>query len=185
MEETVIMATCVYSVFNVYPLRKYEIWQRLTQSKCPAQWWAVFKLLRPSLNWVIIGACNGLSPFRCQTITWTNDDILSIGPLGTKFSDICIEIKTFSLTKLHSKMSSNKVATILSRPQCVNQKYQILYISIIPCRPCGPNNIIQNGDEITRYLNDSSTNVKELSWSLMINKFSLPRLRWQHSYVDD
>ena len=31
---------------------------------------------------------NGLSPVRCQAITWTNTDLLSIGPLGTNFSDI-------------------------------------------------------------------------------------------------
>ena len=31
-----------------------------------------------------------------------------------------IEIGTFSLTKLHLKMSSAEIAVILSRPQCVN-----------------------------------------------------------------
>ena len=71
------------------------------------------------LNWDIIGSGNGLSPVRRQANTSTNDDLLSIGPSGTMFSEIFIKIKTFSLTKLHWKMSSAKVAAILSQPQCV------------------------------------------------------------------
>ena len=33
------------------------------------------------LNFAIICSDNGLSPVRHQTITWTNDGILLIGPL--------------------------------------------------------------------------------------------------------
>ena len=40
----------------------------------------------------IIGSDNGLSPGRRQTIIYTNDGILLIGPLGTIFSEIFIEI---------------------------------------------------------------------------------------------
>ena len=40
----------------------------------------------------IIGSDNGLSPGRRQAIIWTNAGILLIGPLGTTFSDILIEI---------------------------------------------------------------------------------------------
>ena len=40
----------------------------------------------------IIGSDNGLSPSRRQAITLTNDGILLIGPLGTNFSEILIEI---------------------------------------------------------------------------------------------
>ena len=40
----------------------------------------------------IIGSDNGLSPGRRQAIIWTNDGILLIGPLGTKFSETLIEI---------------------------------------------------------------------------------------------
>ena len=56
----------------------------------------------------IIGSDNGLSPGRRQAIIWTNDGILLIGPLGTKFSGILIEIDTFSLKKMHLKMASAK-----------------------------------------------------------------------------
>ena len=56
----------------------------------------------------IIGADNGLSPGRRQAIIWTNAGILLIVPLGTKFSEILIEIHTFSIKKMHLKMSSAK-----------------------------------------------------------------------------
>ena len=56
----------------------------------------------------IIGSDNGLSPRRRQAIIWTNAGILLFRPLGTKFSDILIEIPTFSFKKMHLKMSSAK-----------------------------------------------------------------------------
>ena len=40
----------------------------------------------------IIGSNNGFSPKRRQAIIWTNAGILLIGPLGTNFSEILIEI---------------------------------------------------------------------------------------------
>ena len=43
----------------------------------------------------IIGLDNGLSPDRRQAIIWTNTGLLLIGPLGTNFSEILIEILTF------------------------------------------------------------------------------------------
>ena len=57
---------------------------------------------------VIIGSDNGLSPGRRQAIIWTNARILLIGPWGTNFSEILIEILTFSFNKMHLKMSSAK-----------------------------------------------------------------------------
>ena len=68
---------------------------------------------------LIIGSDNGLSPGRRQDIILTNAGILLIGPLGTNFTEILIEIDTFSFKKMHLKMSSGKIAAILSRPQCV------------------------------------------------------------------
>ena len=50
-------------------------------------------LLQASLNWVIIGPGNGFVPNRHKAITWTNDDFLSIGPLGTYFSKIWVEVE--------------------------------------------------------------------------------------------
>ena len=57
-------------------------------------------------NVPIIGSDNGLSSGRRQAIIWTNAGILLIGPLGTNFSEILIEIQTFSYMKMHLKMSS-------------------------------------------------------------------------------
>ena len=59
-------------------------------------------------NLTIIGSNNGLSPGRCQAITWTNAGILLIGPLWTHFSEIVIEIYKFSFTKKHFKLLSPK-----------------------------------------------------------------------------
>ena len=56
----------------------------------------------------IIGSDNGLSPDRRQAIIWTNVGILLIGPLGTNFSEMLIEIHTFSFKKIDLKMSSGK-----------------------------------------------------------------------------
>ena len=68
-----------------------------------------------SENYTIIGSDKSLSPARRQAIIWTNDGILLIRPLSTHFSEFFIEIKTFSLTNLHLKVSSAKVTVILPR----------------------------------------------------------------------
>ena len=52
----------------------------------------------------IIGSDNGLSPGQRQAIIRTNAVILLIGPLGTNFSEIVIEIHTFSFKQIHLKM---------------------------------------------------------------------------------
>ena len=56
----------------------------------------------------IIGSDNGLSPGRRQAIIWTNDGIFLIGPLGENFSEILIEIQTFSFKKMQCKVSCAK-----------------------------------------------------------------------------
>ena len=68
----------------------------------------------------IIGSDNGLSPGRRQGVIWTNAGILLFGPLGTNFSEILIKIYAFSFRKIHLKMSG-KMASMLSRPQCVDK----------------------------------------------------------------
>ena len=72
------------------------------------------------VNWVSIGSDNGLSPGRRQAIIWTNAGILLIQTLRTNFSEILSEIHTFLFKKMHLKMSSAKVAAILSRGRWVN-----------------------------------------------------------------
>ena len=55
-----------------------------------------------------------------SAITWTNAGLLSIGLLGTNVSKILIEILSFSFKKMHLKMSSAKMAAILSMGRWVN-----------------------------------------------------------------
>ena len=55
-----------------------------------------------------IGSDNGLSPGRRQAIICTNAGILLIRIPGTNFSEIHIEIHTFSFKKMHLNMSSGK-----------------------------------------------------------------------------
>ena len=71
----------------------------------------------------IIGSDNGLSPDRRQAIIWTNAGILLIGPLGTNFNEILIEIHTFSLKKMHLKMSSGKWRPFCLSLNVLNQSY--------------------------------------------------------------
>ena len=52
-----------------------------------------------------INSYNSLSPDRRQPIIWINAGILLIGPLGTNFNEILIEIQPFSFNKIHLKMS--------------------------------------------------------------------------------
>ena len=62
----------------------------------------------------IIGSDNGLAPGRRQSIIWTNIAILFNGTLWTNFSEILIEIYTFSFKKMHLKKSSG-----IWRPFCL------------------------------------------------------------------
>ena len=64
---------------------------------------------------ITIVSYNGLSPHRRQAIIWNNDQILLVGPVGRNFSEILIEIYTFSFKKMHLKMSSGKW-----RPSCLD-----------------------------------------------------------------
>ena len=65
-------------------------------------------------NLTIIGSDNGLLPGRHQAIIWNNAGLLLIGPCETNFSEIVIEILTFSFKKMHLKVLSAK-----RRPFCL------------------------------------------------------------------
>ena len=74
---------------------------------------------------------NGLSPGRRQATIWTIAGILLIGPLGTNFSEILTGIQTFSFKKMRLKNVVCEMASILSRPQCVNTKGNPLHRACI------------------------------------------------------
>ena len=71
----------------------------------------------------IIGSDNGLSPGRRQAIIETNFGILLIGSVGINFSEILIEIHTYSFRKMHLNMSSAKW-----RPFCLGLN---VFISVL------------------------------------------------------
>ena len=113
----------------------------------PFHWWI---FVSPSLvltHWgrvtpiciyklTIIGSGDGLSPGRHQANIWTNAEILVIGPSGTNFSEILIEIHTFSLTKMHLEMSSGEWRpfclglNVLMKSSLIYVKEKYMYVSL-------------------------------------------------------
>ena len=75
---------------------------------------------------IIIGSDNGSSPGRRQAIIWTNAGILLTGPLWTSFSEILIELLTFSFKKMGLKVSSAK-----RRPFCLG--LNVLMSALVWC----------------------------------------------------
>ena len=69
----------------------------------------------------LFGSDTGLSPGLCQAIIETIAEILSIGPLGINFSGILIKFYCIFIQKLRLKVSSEKNAAILFRPQCAKR----------------------------------------------------------------
>ena len=83
-------------------------------------------------NLTINGSDNGLSPGRRQAIIWTNAEILIIGPLGTNFGEILIEILTFSFKKIVFESVVCEMVSLLSRPQCVNHGLSDITLTELP-----------------------------------------------------
>ena len=125
-----LYGTAIYRESIVY-MSMYALWhpmpfRSIYTSRYPVSVAMVFILLGYLLtHWgrvthicfgklTIIASDNGLSPGRRQAIIWTNAGILLIETLGTNFSEISIEIYTFSFKKMHLKMSSGKW-----RPSCL------------------------------------------------------------------
>ena len=96
--------------WNLYGLIKTEVLQWFFYTNLWAlvltQWGRVKQICVSEI--IIIGSDNGLLPGQRQAIIWTNAGILLIGPLGINFSEILIEINTFSFNKMHLKISSAK-----------------------------------------------------------------------------
>ena len=71
-----------------------DMW--LEEQPIMAQWrHVVYK------NLVTTGSGNDLTtPFRRQVITWTNNELLSIGPFGANFSETWIEMHWFSFIEI-------------------------------------------------------------------------------------
>ena len=108
-------------------------------------WWYWYSLTHWGQNThicfndiTIIGSDNGLSPGQCQAITWTNVRILLIGPLGTNFSEMLIEIHTFLFKKVNLKMLSGKwgpfcldLNVLTKSYQISPERYGVYFVSIV------------------------------------------------------
>ena len=86
------------------PYRDRDLWTNVDFSL--TYWGRVRDICVSKLT--ITGSDNGLSPDQRQAIIWTNAGLLLIGSLGTNFSEILIEIQTFSFMKMDLKVSSAK-----------------------------------------------------------------------------
>ena len=96
------------SMMIIRLLREWTHWRRVTHI-------FVSKL-------AIAGSGNGSSPDQCQTI---------IGAMGTKFSEIVIEIYTFLFKNMHFKKSSGKWRT-----SCFGLSVLILLSIVSSCVLC-------------------------------------------------
>ena len=95
------------------------------------------------MNWVSISSGNGLSPVRRQAITWTNHaGLLSVGLMGTNFSEIRIGILSFLFKKMNLKLSSANIATILPRRRWVNSRVSWSQPWIVTLLPLLPDNCL-------------------------------------------
>ena len=79
---------------------------------------------------IMIGSDNGLSPGRRQAILWTNAGILLIGPVGINFSEIFNRNLYIFNSENACENVVRKLATIFSRPQCVNGMRQMLWFQL-------------------------------------------------------
>ena len=109
-------------------MNSLTLWSQVMPKWCHGIWSVLLHLTHWGrvthicvFNLTIIGSDNGLSPSRRQAIIWTNDGILLIEPLGTKFSEILIAIQTFSFKKIYLKISSAKW-----RPSCLGLNVLIM-----------------------------------------------------------
>ena len=75
-----------------------------------------------SVNRISIGSDNGFLPIRRQAIIQTNTGLVSIGPLGTNFSEILIKIWDFSFMKMYLKYIVCEITAILSMGRWVNHQ---------------------------------------------------------------
>ena len=137
---------------------------------------------------IIIGSDNGLSPDRRQATIWTNARILSIGPLGTKLSDILISTHIFSFKKMHLKMSSGKwrpcclsLNVLRAQPLCLLlvHRYECYYMLFLGFwLTLGQFIWVSNKCSLDLYFIMSRSKLDDLRWKTWI---STPTCLWLHN----
>ena len=119
-----------------------------------------------------MGVDNGLSLGRCQPIIWTNAGILLIGPLGTNFSGILIEVHIFSFWETHFKMPSVKW-----RPFCpgLHVIMKVVHAEFLSIREHGnafAYQIILHSEMTLGLCSlNGKTSYRKISWSLEAARF--------------
>ena len=86
--------------------------------------WRIF----PSVSWAIIGFNKGLSPLHYLITV----DVLLIGPLGTHFGQIWIEIKTFPYRKKKCLLQNGGhfVLTSIYLYQCPPYHFHVVWLTL-------------------------------------------------------
>ena len=97
-----VIPTAVCDTLSLCPV----IFKLISRIDVLTHWGRVMHICVGKLT--IIGSDYGLSPGRRHVIIWPNAGILLIGPLGTNFNEILIEIPTSSVKKIRLKMLSVK-----------------------------------------------------------------------------
>ena len=134
-------------------------------------------------NLTVIGSDNGLLPGRHQAIICTNAGILLTGTLGTNFIEILSEILTFSLKKMHLKMSSVKWwpfclgLNVLTALNYLNVCHQFAYQ-----RKCVHTAVSINMSNMYHYVNPNCVlGIRAFSFD---NWVISPGLKFQHISTD-
>ena len=129
----------------------------------------------------IIGSDNGLSPGRRQTIIGTNAGILSIGPIGTIFNEISIEIHTFSWKKIHFKMSSGKW-----RPFYLGLNVVIYHWMSLSTVVAYQYTIVSRNRSHSRLFSLNETLMKMTCFNkfMAIKSLHIQHIAWQHIWQD-
>ena len=135
------------------PCDENELYSSLVYRNCPPFyngycWMRLPNSLRLSDSYMclwlsVIGSDNGLAPDRRQAIIWTNAGMLSLGHLGTNFSEIVIEILALAFKKMHLKIPSAK-----SRPSCLT--INVLKHTFCYCIQNSPRRLLQRVQMIRR-----------------------------------
>ena len=104
----------------------------------------------------IIGSDNGLSPGRRQAIIWINSGMLFIGSLGINFNEILIKNLYILFQENPFENIVWKMASILSRSQCVNMYRRYGSNLQIFCFPTAPGRYIMPGHKLNfqKYISD-------------------------------
>ena len=191
----ITMHECTLYTFRHQSTTEYRYMYQVNALKI----WTVFSMQQQLTHWcwvthicigklITIGSDNGLSPGRRQAIIWTNDEVLLIRPLGTRFNEILIRNQTFSFMKMHLKMSSVKWRpfciglNVLSSNLCYNVTFSSSNLLWKCCKISFTQNLFLSYPIVLKFSSDHGSDtamyndwfkmIGQLRWTLWANEFS-------------